>query len=129
MTTALDDIRIRFAVQIAERRVEYDGLVEHLMAHVTHDVPASDALVAAEAIAAACLGEQHLWRDMGLRNRGELRVLFERHFAPLAADNTMDMRWKKFLYRRLCRWEGFASCRAPSCSACVSYAECFGAEL
>ena len=47
-------------------------------------------------------------------------------FEPLAANSVMDMRWKKFIYRRLCRWGGFNTCKAPSRGACPTYEECFG---
>jgi nitrogen fixation protein NifQ len=44
---------------------------------------------------------------MGLVNRSELRTLLFTHFPTLAAGNTKDMRWKKYLYKRLCGWPGF----------------------
>ncbi len=42
-----------------------------------------------------------------LQDRSELRVLLQTHFPELAAGNTRDMRWKKYLYKRLCGWPGF----------------------
>jgi nitrogen fixation protein NifQ len=119
----------RFAEQVAERRAEYDGLVGLLLVHSTPGVDPREAEVVARALAAGCLGEQHLWRDLELPSRAVLRRLFEAYFGPLAADNIMDMRWKKFVYRKLCRWGGFNTCKAPSCRACSSYAECFGPEV
>jgi nitrogen fixation protein NifQ len=121
------DTEVRFSREIAERRTEYDALVDLLLANATPGIDPCRAQEAARAVAAGCLGERHLWRDMGLASRGALRELLEEHFAPLAAENVMDMRWKKFLYRKLCRWGGFHSCKAPSCAACESYEECFGA--
>jgi len=118
----------RFAEQVSERRVEFDALVELLLRDATPSVDPSEARRVARAVAAGCLGEQHLWRDLGLPNRAALRTLLETYFEALAADNTMDMRWKKFIYRRLCRWGGFATCKSPSCGVCVDYAECFGPE-
>jgi nitrogen fixation protein NifQ len=44
---------------------------------------------------------------MRLSDRAELRTLLEQHFPELAAGNTKDMRWKKYLYKRLCGWPGF----------------------
>jgi nitrogen fixation protein NifQ len=38
------------------------------------------------------------------------------------------MKWKKFLYRMICRDEGFRLCSAPSCSECDDFAVCFGEE-
>ncbi len=70
----------------------------------------------------------HLWQDLGLRDRGELSSLMNRHFAPLAACNTHDMKWKKFLYRILCQGGGLSACAAPTCSECQDIEACFGEE-
>jgi hypothetical protein len=117
---------LRFADQVDERRVEYDAIVELLLLQPTPGVDPAPVELVAREIAAGCLGEQHLWRDLELPNRGVLRKLFETYFEPFAADNVMDMRWKKYVYRKLCRWGGFHTCKAPSCNACSSYEECFG---
>jgi nitrogen fixation protein NifQ len=123
-----DGPRQRFAEHIAERRVEYDAIAGLLLPHATPGLDPREVEAVARSIAAGCLGEQHLWRDLGLPSRGALRALFETYFEAFAADNVMDMRWKKFIYRRLCRWGGFHTCRAPSCAACSDYSECFGTE-
>jgi nitrogen fixation protein NifQ len=70
----------------------------------------------------------HLWQDLGLRHRRELSWLMMRHFEPLSARNKQDMKWKKFLYRLICRDEGFALCTAPSCEECDDVERCFGDE-
>jgi len=70
----------------------------------------------------------HLWQDLGLRNRNELSTLMLRHFRPLATRNSSDMKWKKFLYRMICRDEGFRLCTAPCCADCDDFAACFGEE-
>jgi nitrogen fixation protein NifQ len=79
-------------------------------------------------IARRAMRPNHLWQDLGLRNRGELGALMSRHFEPLARRNVNDMKWKKFLYRMICRDEGFRLCTAPSCSECDDFAVCFGDE-
>ncbi len=79
-------------------------------------------------IARRCKAPHHLWQDLGFRERGELSELMRRHFAPLAAKNRNDMKWKKFLYRMVCGAEGFTLCTAPVCSECEDFANCFGAE-
>ncbi|HEY5506422.1 MAG TPA: nitrogen fixation protein NifQ [Coriobacteriia bacterium] len=116
----------RFASQIEQRRVEYDALVTLMLDNASGDRPETPGI--AGALAAGCLGDQHLWRDLGLHDRPTLRVLFEEYFPALAMRNDRDMRWKKFLYKCLCRWEGFHVCRAPSCDECSSYEECFSPE-
>ncbi|MBN2752943.1 MAG: nitrogen fixation protein NifQ [Rhodospirillaceae bacterium] len=39
------------------------------------------------------------------------------------------MKWKKFLYRELCKSETGYVCRSPSCNACPRYDDCFGSEV
>lgn len=80
----------------------------------------------ADIVSAGCQGSDHLWQDLGLWNRAELTALMRDSFAPLAARNDKDMKWKKFLYRQLCAAEGLYICRSPSCETCVDYRECFG---
>ena len=116
----------RFAAQVDERRVEFDALVTLLLDNASSERPETHSIAA--AVAAGCLGERHLWRDLELYDRPTLRLVFEVYFPTLAARNDRDMRWKKFLYKCLCRWEGFHVCRAPSCDACSSFEECFSPE-
>lgn len=82
----------------------------------------------AAIVARACARPNHLWQDLGLAGRGDLNRLMNEYFAPLAAKNTGDMKWKKFFYRQLCEREGLVACRAPVCSACTDYQLCFGPE-
>ncbi len=87
------------------RRTEYEGIVGLLMESA--EPGDACAAAAADAIARGSLLEGHLWRAMHFASRVELRALFETHFPELAAGNTKDMRWKKYLYKRLCGWPGF----------------------
>ncbi|ABM61074.1 nitrogen fixation protein NifQ [Halorhodospira halophila] len=82
----------------------------------------------AQIVAAGCLGRDHLWQDLGLRSRKELTRLMQAGFPALCALNDRDMKWKKFLYKRLCEETGIYTCRAPSCDACSDFSECFGPE-
>ena len=82
----------------------------------------------ADIVAAACMGGNHLWQDLGLWSRRELSELMQRNFPSLAAKNDRDMKWKKFLYKQLCVQEGVYACRAPSCEVCIDYSNCFGPE-
>lgn len=82
----------------------------------------------AAIIARRALRPNHLWQDLGLRDRGELNRLLSTHFPGLAAGNTANMKWKKYFYRRLCEREGFVLCSAPSCAACDDFNLCFGDE-
>lgn len=87
----------------ADRRSEFEGIVELLDGYAACDGAHDVAL----RIAAGSLVDGHLWRAMGLRDRAELRSLFETYFPEFAAGNDRDMRWKRYIYRRLCGWPGF----------------------
>ena len=79
-------------------------------------------------IARRALEPNHLWEDLGLRDRSELTRLMSRHFAPLADRNTKNMRWKRFFYRMMCEDDGFVMCSTPVCSQCNDFNLCFGEE-
>lgn len=82
----------------------------------------------AHIIARRAMESNHLWQDLGLDGRKDLSGLMLRHFAPLAAQNDRDMKWKKFFYRQLCAQEGVRICKSPICDSCTDFAECFGGE-
>ncbi|WFU39765.1 nitrogen fixation protein NifQ [Bradyrhizobium sp. CB82] len=82
----------------------------------------------AAMIARRAMEPNHLWEDLGLRERLELSRLLARHFAPLAAQNIKNMRWKRFFYRRLCEEEGLVMCTTPVCTQCNDFNHCFGEE-
>lgn len=101
-------------------------LRELLERHATSGSPLERRLAA--IVARRAQRPHHLWQDLGLRHRRELSWLMTRHFEVLAARNVKDMRWKKFLYRAICRDEGFMICTAPTCSECSDFDACFGDE-
>ena len=110
----------------AARHDERDELLTLLREHC---VGAEDSRHwMAEIVTTACLGGDHLWQDLGLWSRVDLSRLMTNNFPALAARNTRDMKWKKFLYKQLCDREGVVVCRSPSCEVCVDYAKCFGPE-
>lgn len=82
----------------------------------------------AAMIARRAMEPNHLWEDLGLRERSELTRLLSRHFAPIAARNTQNMRWKRFFYRALCESDGFVMCTTPVCTECRDFDLCFGDE-
>jgi len=82
----------------------------------------------AAMIARRAMEPNHLWEDLGLRDRSELTRLLTRHFGPLAARNTRHMRWKRFFYRALCESDGFVMCTTPVCTECRDFELCFGDE-
>ena len=97
-----------------------------LIEHGSREAP-EEAWLAA-IVARRSLGANHLWQDLGLASRGDLSRLLDRHFHPLAARNTGDMKWKKFFYRELCQLDGALVCKAPNCAVCDDVSLCFGGE-
>jgi nitrogen fixation protein NifQ len=108
------------------RMLEKEDLVILLNLFSKSESFESDWVIA--ILVAACLGNDHLWQDLGLWSRAQLSDLLSYNFPDLAAKNDKDMKWKKFLYKQLCEAEGLYLCRAPSCSVCIDYAKCYGAE-
>ncbi|HUW98782.1 MAG TPA: nitrogen fixation protein NifQ [Acidiferrobacter sp.] len=108
------------------RADEHGDLVELLLAH-RHDDGQETRWLAA-AMATACLGDNHLWQDMGLSGREALSALIRQHFPTLHAKNVGNMKWKKFFYKELCHKAEVSVCKAPSCRVCADYALCFGPE-
>jgi len=93
-----------------------------------HAAPTSVAPWLTKLVARRALEANHLWEDLGLRDRRELTRLLMRHFGTLAARNTRNMRWKRFFYRSLCENDGLVMCTAPVCTACADFDLCFGEE-
>lgn len=109
-----------------ERIPEWEDLVG-LMLEFRANNDASEEWIA-QIVAAACMGFDHLWQDLGLWSRGELSEILSLNFPELARRNNKDMKWKKFLYKQLCARDGTYVCRAPSCDVCADYNVCFGPE-
>ena len=105
---------------------EFDELLALLKAHACDDSVPVRWL--AHALATACMYENHLWQDLHLPARAVLSELFSTCFPTLAARNTGNMKWKKFLYKQLCEAAETPLCKAPTCSVCSDYALCFGSE-
>ena len=108
------------------RMLEKEDLVNLLRRYSKPDTLEVEWIIA--VIVAGCLGSDHLWQDLGLWTRSQLSAMLHYNFPELAAKNTQDMKWKKFLYKQLCEAEGLYLCRAPSCNVCIDYPKCYGSE-
>ncbi len=108
------------------RMLEKQDLINLLKHYSRPHIVESDWIIG--LLVAGCLGDNHLWHDLGLWSRSQLTALLYYNFPQLAARNTQDMKWKKFLYKQLCEMEGLYLCRAPSCAVCVDYGKCYGNE-
>ena len=107
----------------AARHDEYGDVLQLLLESAA--TPGSHPDNIARWIALSCMGQDHLWEDLGLPERPALSGLIARHFPALHARNTGNMRWKKFFYKQLCERAEVFACRAPSCAACSEYRVCF----
>ena len=107
------------------RSDEIDDLVALLHDHADPTVGSADS---SDAIGWASLANNHLWPDLCLTSRRELSALINHWFPRLAALNTQDMKWKRFLYKQLCLREELLICKAPSCGVCCDHGICFGPE-
>lgn len=108
------------------RADEIDDVLRLLLDHRSDDTEETRWL--AHAIATACLGDNHLYQDMGLASRTILSELLRRHFTGLYEKNIGNMKWKKFFYKQLCARAEINICKAPSCKVCDDYKICFGPE-
>jgi len=118
---------VRHAGQVADpRALERDDILALLLEHRAFKDGSEEWM--AEIVTDACMASDHLWQDLGLWSRVYLSQLMTQNFPSLAAKNTHDMKWKKFLYKQLCEKEGINACRAPSCEYCTDYLKCFGPE-
>ena len=91
------------------RRPDEACLRQLLVRCTTHGSPFQEQL--ASIVARRAQRPNHLWQDLGLRNRRELSWLIDRHFEWLAARNARDVSGE-FLYRTICRDGSFPICTA-----------------
>ncbi len=111
----------------AHRPDEWQDLYSLLMASAA--APSGEvAPLMAAVLAQACLGQNHLWQDLGLPGREDLTAALARHFPALCTRNRDNMKWKKFFYRELCSLAEVRVCQAPSCQECTDHHLCFGPE-
>jgi len=110
----------------AFREDEIEDIAALLLEHRSNDRDETHWL--AYAIAAGCMGGNHLWQDMGLTGRQALSDLLKQNFTALHDQNTGNMKWKKFFYKQLCNRAEVNMCKAPSCQVCDDYKNCFGPE-
>lgn len=112
--------------ELGERHDEFEDVRDLLLDGAEQRSAEVEELAA--CVSRACLGDDHLWHDLGLPAREVLSGLLHEHFPWLAARNLNNMRWKKFFYKQLCEQVGVRACRAPSCGVCAHFGDCFGSE-
>lgn len=108
------------------RQMEVDDLKGLLLSHRSSN--SVETFWLASMIAVGALGENHLWQDLGLSGREDVSFILKNYFTDLFNKNTGDMKWKKFFYKQLCDLDDINVCKAPSCSVCSHFFDCFGPE-
>jgi nitrogen fixation protein NifQ len=74
--------------------------------------------VVAPLIARKSLEMNHLYQDLGFKNRTQMGAYMAKHFPPLAELKPKDKLWKKFLYDAIGKV-------APACASCNDQEHCF----
>ncbi|WP_020677901.1 nitrogen fixation protein NifQ [Geopsychrobacter electrodiphilus] len=86
------------------------------------------SLALARMIAVRAAQPGHLWIAMGLFQRPQLSAAIGRHLPLLLAANAKKMRWKRYLFKQVCEFNGGKMCKSPVCGDCSDYALCFAPE-
>ena len=74
--------------------------------------------VIAPMVAKKSLEMNHLYEDLGFKNRIEMGRFMMSHFPELAARKPKEKLWKKYLYDRIDKI-------APACATCDDQSTCF----
>jgi nitrogen fixation protein NifQ len=108
-----------------------DDILNLLATYLPYDAKGytpSPSLWLSRILATRAAHTGHLWRAMGLFARTELTAAIRRHLPALSVDNHRGMRWKRFLFKKLCEQSGGVLCKTPDCGVCSDYALCFAGE-
>lgn len=114
-----------YALCASQKPALYEPLAQLLFAHRAPVLAERPARWLAHAVAAAGFGTRHLWQDLGLAGRAEVSRLLRLCFPELAAKNTQDLKWKRFLFLALGERLGLADLRPPGCAVCDAHEHCF----
>jgi nitrogen fixation protein NifQ len=105
-----------------------EEVLQILLSHVppkTDDTFSAASLHLARMIAARTAHPGHLWVAMGLFERPQLSAAIRRFLPSLAAANSQNMRWKRYLFKQVCELGGGMMCKSPNCGECSDYSICF----
>ncbi len=73
-------------------------------------------------IARISLMMNHLYQDLGMRNRFEMGKFMKDNFPTLASKKPQDELWKKFIYDSIGEV-------APACATCKDQVNCFACKV
>lgn len=98
-----------------EYQTMYDEVLALLFRHAA-DTHAREKI--APLVAEKSLEMNHLYQDLGLKNRIEMGKFMKQHFPTLAAMKPKEKLWKKYLYDSIGKI-------APACATCDDQLNCF----
>jgi nitrogen fixation protein NifQ len=73
-------------------------------------------------VAKTSLMPNHLFEDLGFRNRFEMGVFMKKHFPELSKMKPKEKLWKKFIYDSIGEV-------APACAKCADQVDCFTCKI
>ncbi len=126
---SMPDLGEGYALCAVQEPELFDPLARMLWEQRAPDLAERRARWLAHAVAAASFGHRHLWQDLGLAGRAETTALLDLHFPALAARNTADLKWKRYLFLALGERLGLDDLQPPGCADCDSHSSCYEAAL
>lgn len=73
-------------------------------------------------VAKASLKMNHLYQDLGFKNRIEMGRFMHQYFPKLSATKPKETLWKKYIYDLIAE-------TAPACSECTDQETCFACKV
>ncbi len=73
-------------------------------------------------VARVSLMMNHLYQDLGFKNRFEMGMFMKKHFPSLALKKPKEKLWKKFIYDSIGEI-------APACKECKDQVNCFSCKV
>jgi len=107
-------IENRTSVELLETKVTV------LLQNYAKDSYAKDEI--APDLAKVSLMQNHLYQDLGFKNRTQMGKFMKEHFPSLAKIKPQDKLWKKFIYDLIGE-------TAPACATCNDQINCFTCKV
>ncbi|MBP6498038.1 MAG: nitrogen fixation protein NifQ [Campylobacteraceae bacterium] len=78
--------------------------------------------VIAPHVAAMSMKQNHLYQDIGFKNRVQMGKYMKCHFPKLSEIKPLDKLWKKFIFDSIGKV-------APACATCKDQSTCFTCQV
>lgn len=101
---------------MTSEHIKLKNAIQTLLQAHANSAHAHDVL--APFVAYKSLLIQHLYEDLGFKNRVQMGKFMQQNFPTLAAQKPQTVLWKKFLYDKI-------NATAPACATCTNSTNCF----